>query len=290
MVKNNAKHIRKKVKILIPITDKEFQLLSEFIQSQYGIQLKKEKQLLLTGRLHKLVAELGFTTFTEYYDYLINDPTGEARDVLIDKVSTNHTYFMREADHFDYFRDQVLPYLKEQKQAANSRDIRIWCAASSTGEEPYTLAMIMADFFGNEASQWDTRLLATDISQTVLETAQNGVYDNESIDSLPNSWKQKYFRSHNSRSSVIVDAIRKNVIFRRFNLMEEVIPFKKKFDVIFCRNVMIYFDQPTKNEIANKMYNKLETGGYVFIGLAESFNRETNQFKYIKPAIYRKLD
>lgn len=273
---------------MIPITDKEFQQLSEFIQREYGIQLKKEKQLLLTGRLHKLLGELGFTTFTEYYDYLINDPTGEARDVLIDKVSTNHTYFMREPEHFDYFRDQVLPYLKKKKETAKSRDIRIWCAASSTGEEPYTLAMIMADFFGQEAPQWDTRLLATDISQTVLETAQKGVYSNESMAKLPPNWRFKYFKKYDGNNSVIGDEVKGDVIFKRFNLMEEVFPFKKKFDVIFCRNVMIYFDQPTKNKIVNKMYDKLEPGGYVFIGLAESFNRETPQFEFIKPAIYRK--
>lgn len=272
---------------MIEITDTEFQLLSEFIQSRYGIQFKKEKHLLLTGRLYKLLLELGFKTFTEYYNYLINDETGEASFVLIDKVSTNHTYFMREAKHFDYFRDQVLPYLKQLKQSANSRDIRIWCAASATGEEPYTLAMIMSDYFGEEASEWDTQLLATDISQSSLEIAKKGIYSNERIAPLPWIWKEKYFKQENNEDSMIIEAIKKEVVFRKFNLMNPVFPYKKKFDVIFCRNVMIYFDQPTKEKVVNKLCDCVTSGGYIFIGHAETINQQTTGLKFIKPAIYR---
>lgn len=270
---------------MINITDKEFRLLSEFIQVNYGIHLKKEKETLLTGRLNKLLIELNFSTFTEYYNYLIADKSGKAVAGLIDKISTNHTFFMREPEHFFYFRDLVLPQIKT---AVKSKDLRVWCAASSTGEEPYTLAMIIADFFATEMPKWETKILATDISQVALETAKEGLYSNERIYPLPITWKQKYFKRVANENSVVTDAIKHQVIYRRFNLMDEVFPFRKKFHVIFCRNVMIYFDQKTKDLLVNKLYDLLEDGGYLFIGHSESINRETTRFKYIKPAIYRK--
>lgn len=270
---------------MIQITEKEFKLLSEFIQTNYGIHLKKEKQALLTGRLHKLLLELGFDSFTDYYQYLMTDKTGSGVADLIDKISTNHTFFMREPDHFFYFKDQVLPYLK---QTVKERDLRIWCAASATGEEPYTLAMILSDYFVNETFSWNTKLLATDISQGALDTAKKAVYSNERIEPLPASWKGKYFKRFDQTNSVVVDGIRNEVIYRRFNLMDDLFPFKRKFHVIFCRNVMIYFDFKTKETLVNKLYDALEDGGYLFIGHSESLNRETTRFKYIKPAVYRK--
>lgn len=273
---------------MIQITEKEFAMLTEYIHSEYGIQLKKEKELLLMGRLHKLLVELGFDTFTDYYEYLISDKTGEASSVLIDKVSTNHTFFMREPEHFDYFKNTVLPYLKKKKERENNRDIRLWCAASSTGEEPYTLAMIMAEFFGNEAKIWDKKLLATDISNKVLDVAKNGIYSKDRIQALPPMWKMKYFQNYDDNQVMVVDEIKKEVIYRRFNLMTPTFIYKKKFDVIFCRNVMIYFDQPTKDRLVEKMYHWTEPGGYLFIGHAESLNLKSINYKFIMPAVYQK--
>lgn len=273
---------------MIQITEKEFSKLTEFIHSEFGIELKKEKELLLMGRLHKLLVELGFDTFTDYYDYLISDKTGEASSVLIDKVSTNHTYFMREPEHFEFFKNKVLPYLKQKKEKENNRDIRLWCAASSTGEEPYTLAMIMTEFFGSESQYWDKKLLATDISNRVLECAKHGIYSKERINALPPVWKLRYFQQYDQNHMQVADEIRKEVIFRRFNLMTPTFVFKKKFDVIFCRNVMIYFDQATKDRLVEKMYNHTEPGGYLFIGHAESLNLRTTKYKFIMPAVYQK--
>lgn len=271
---------------MISISDKEFTLLSEFIQKNYGIHLKKEKQTLLTGRLHKVLSELGFNNFTDYYNYLITDKSGKAIAELVDKITTNHTFFMREPDHFVYFRDQVLPYLKS---TIKGNDLRIWCAASSTGEEPYTLAMIIKDFFERDLMDWDTKLLATDISQVALETAKKGIYPNERTLDLPNIWKTKYFNKIDANNMVVKEQIKNEVIYRRFNLVDDVFPFRKKFHVIFCRNVMIYFDNKTKETLVNKMYDLLEDGGYLFIGHSESLNRETTLFKYIRPAVYRKI-
>jgi chemotaxis protein methyltransferase CheR len=269
---------------MIKITEKEFRQLADFIRANYGIHLKKEKQMLVVGRLQQVLKEAGFTNFTDYFNYIISDKTGDAVIKLINKITTNHTFFMREADHFFYFRDKVLPFLKS---TVKDKDLRIWCAGCSTGEESYTLAMIIDEFFGNEKIWWDTKILATDISEKALNIARKGVYSNERIASLPPHWKINYFKKIDRNRSVIVDKIRDEVIYRKFNLMD-AFPFKKKFHTIFCRNVMIYFNDETKDELVNKFYNHMEYGGYLFIGHSESLNRSTSKFNYIMPAVYRK--
>jgi len=267
------------------ITQKEFKLLAEYIETHFGIHLKNEKQALLAGRLQNSLIQMGFNNFMEYYNYLISDKSGGAGIALVDKITTNHTYFMRETNHFYYFRDQVLPFLSH---TVKDRDLRIWCAASSTGEEAYTLAMLVDEFFGKNKMWWDTKILATDISSIVLDKAKKGIYSNEQIAPLPVQWKNQYFNKYDDEISVITDEIKNEVLFRKFNLMDNVFPFKKKFHAIFCRNVMIYFDNKTKEVLINKLYDMLNCGGYLFIGHSESINRETSKFKYICPAVYRK--
>jgi len=271
---------------MITITEKEFKLLAEYIQVNYGIQLKSEKQALLIGRLHNVLIEMGFSSFTQYYQYLVTDKNGDAVTILLDKITTNHTFFMREAEHFYFFRDYVLPQLA---RTIRDRDLRVWCAASSTGEEPYTLAMIINEFTDKVKLNWDTKILATDIASNVLELAKQGIYSNEKLAPLPKYWKLKYFKKYDNENSIINEQLKDEVIYRRFNLMENVFPFKKKFHVIFCRNVMIYFDNHTKDVLVQKLYDMLENGGYLFIGHSESLNRETSPFKYISPAVYRKI-
>jgi len=168
------------------------------------------------------------------------------------------------------------------------KDLRIWSAGCSTGEEPYTLAMLIDEFLGNEKLQWDAKILATDISNKVLETAKRGIYSNEKIATLPAQWRLKYFKKYDDENSILVDSIKNEVIYRNFNLMEKVFPFRRKLHVIFCRNVMIYFDYKTRDELVNKFYQHLEDGGYLFVGHSESLNRETTRFKYVMPAVYRK--
>jgi Methylase of chemotaxis methyl-accepting proteins len=270
---------------LVNITEKEFKQLSSYIKSNYGINLKEEKMALVNGRLHNVLLQAGFDNFSDYFDYVVSDKSGDAVVTLVDKITTNHTYFMREADHFYYFRDKVLPYLVS---TIKDKDLRIWCAASSTGEESYTLAIILDEFFGKDKLLWDTKVLATDISEKVLDIARKGIYGNDHITSLPLHWKTNYFKKMDNENSVLTDKIRNQVIYRKFNLMDEVFPFKKKFHVIFCRNVMIYFDNNTKNNLVDKFYEHLEFGGYLFIGHSESLNREISRFKYVMPSVYRK--
>ncbi len=270
---------------MFEITEREFKQLACFIKDNYGINLKEEKRLLLVGRLSNVLLEAGFKSFSEYYEYIISDKTGEAVITLVDKITTNHTFFMREAVHFSYFRDLVLPFLDS---TIKDKDLRLWCAACSTGEEAYTLAMIVDDFFGPEKYRWDTKILATDISETALRHAKRAVYSKERISPLPAHWKAKHFMMYDSENYIVADKIRKEVIYRKLNLMDNIFPFSKKFHVIFCRNVMIYFDDETKDELVNKLYNHMETGGFLFIGHSESLNKEATKFHYIMPAVYRK--
>lgn len=270
---------------MFTISDEEYEKLTDYIYKNYGIKLGYQKKSLVAGRLQSVLLQKNFSSFSEYYDYIISDKTGTAASTLVEKITTNHTFFMREPDHFQYFRDNVLPYLAS---TVKNKDLRIWSAGCSTGEEAYTLAMILQDYFGADKSLWDTRILATDISSKVLETAKRGEYNNKNIEALPLYWKTKYFRKIDNDKSVVTDKIRNEVIFRAFNLMNQNFPFKRRFHVIFCRNVMIYFDSQTKKELVNRFYDFMEPGGYLFIGHSESLNREETRLKYIEPAIYRK--
>lgn len=272
-------------KLTYTITDKEFNQLAAYIKKYYGINLKEEKRALVTGRLYNVLVQNNIKDFSEYFEHVLSDKTGETAATLVNRITTNYTYFMREADHFHYFRDTVLPYLIKTEK---SGDIRIWSAGCSSGEEPYTLAMIMDEYFRGYKAGWDTKILATDISDKVLEKAGKGIYDNESIATLPSQWRLSYFKQINDKSSAIVDKIRNEVIYRKFNLVGGTFPFKRKFHVVFCRNVMIYFDLKTKEELIERFYNTLEYGGYLFIGHSESINREKTRFKYVMPAVYRK--
>ncbi len=271
---------------LIKITKKEFKLLAAYIKTHYGIYLKEEKEALLAGRLQNVLIKNGFNNFSEYYNYIVSDKTGAAVTTLINKITTNHTFFMREEDHFKYFIDKILPDITKK---VKDKDLRIWSAGCSSGEEPYTLAMIIDEFFGNEKMLWDAKILATDISCKVLEEARKGIYSNEKIATLPTNWKLSYFCNYNNENYAISDQLRNEVIFRKFNLVDKTFPFKRKFHVIFCRNVMIYFDARTKQELVDRFYNSMEYGGYLFIGHSESLNREQTKFQYVMPSVYRKV-
>lgn len=271
---------------MINISKKEFDAISNLVRLNCGISLKYEqKKNLVISRLQNIVIQKKLNNFSEYYQYIKNDTSGEALITLIEKLTTNYSYFMREPDHFNYFTTVVLPYLISKNLA--NKDLRIWSAGCSTGEEPYTLAMLMSEFFGKEFDGWNTKILATDISYKVLDKAQKGIYSNEQLEKLPSIWKQKYFKKADDNWEINKN-IRNEVIFRKLNLNSENFPFKKNFNVIFCRNVMIYFDQNTKDKLINKFYKNIEYGGYLFIGHSESINRDESKFKYIKPSIYRK--
>lgn len=267
------------------MTDREFTQIVEYIKANYGIKLGEEKKALLLGRLQNTLAKHNLNSFSEFYNYIIRDKTGTAAAELANAITTNHTYFMREVSHFNYFKDRVLPYLRN---TVRNRDLRIWSAGCSSGQEPYTLAMILDEFFGKEKECWDVKILATDLSSKVLEAAQSGIYRNDDLAEVPYPWRQGYFRRIDREYSIIDEPIRNEVIFRKFNLITDTFPFKRNFHVIFCRNVMIYFDAATRNELVRKFYDSTENGGYLFIGHSESLDRAKINYKYIMPSVYRK--
>lgn len=266
------------------ITEQEFHRIVVFVKQKYGIDLTG-KQVLVNGRMENYLLRNGYSGYDEYMAKVEKNPKGEEARNLINVLTTNHTYFMREFEHMDYLKQIILPQIK-MKEAAK-KDIRIWSAASSTGEEPYTIAMVLKDYFGLDHKLWDTRVLATDLSTRVLEVAQRGKYLKEQIDPLPESWKRHYFKRVSSLEYQATPELKKEVLFRQFNLMNPF-PFRKKFHVVFMRNVMIYFDDATKQALLKKVYDYMEPGGYLFVGTTESIDRKGNKFQYVKPSIYRK--
>lgn len=266
------------------ITDSEFQRIVAYMKANYGIDLS-QKRVLVGGRLENYLVRNGFENYDALMHKVEKEPNSQAATDLVNVLTTNHTYFMRESQHFDYLANVVLPWAKSR--AMRDKDLRIWCGASSTGEEPYTLAMVIMDFFGIEHKSWDTKLLATDISTRVLEHASKGVYLKEEIDPLPQKWKRRFFKQISEEEFQVKPELKNEVIFRQFNLMNPF-PFRRKFHVVFLRNVMIYFQDDTKYNLIKKIYDNMEPGGYLFIGTTESLDRHKMQFQYVQPSIYRK--
>ena len=269
---------------MINIEDKDFFFLRDYVHENYGINLEK-KRSLVEGRLMTPVAVAGFDNFHDYIADAMRDKSGKKIDELITKLTTNYTYFMREEAHYEFMLRTALP---EWKNSIRDKDLRLWSAGCSSGEEAYTAAMVIDNFFGIEKQSWDTTILATDISHRVLRLATEGQYGLEQIKRLPAEWVKKYFRSIGDDRFELKDEIKKEVVFREFNLMNSFSRFKRKFHIIFCRNVMIYFDNHTKKDLAKRYYDTLEKGGYLFIGLSETLTGVFDGFTQVSPAIYRK--
>lgn len=270
----------------LEITEAEFQRLVKYMYDNFGINLSAKK-VLVQGRLGNMLNERGFKNYDEYLDTVMKDSSGAEVTTILNKLTTNHTFFMREPEHYTFLKEIILPYMTET--CKNDHILRIWSAACSSGEECYTTAMLMDQYFGAEKAKWDTVILATDISQDVIGKAKRGIYTEEGMKGLSNDWKDRYFNKLSDGKYEICQGIKDEVVFKTFNLMDPM-PDKykaKPFDLIFCRNVMIYFDAPTKQALVNRFYDVVKPGGYFFIGHAESVNRNDTKFEYIKPAIYR---
>lgn len=266
---------------LPPINDADFNRLVAFVQSKYGIDLRQKRQLI-TSRLTNTIKGMGLASFKEYVDFIMTKGTGDDINQLLSKLTTNYTYFMREMSAFDCFRKQILPDLVRRHQ--RDKILSIWSAGCSSGEEPYNITMYMLDYLGAQAAGWDTRILATDLSIDALSKAQKGIY--ELPDSIPPEWKKKYFQPLGGHNYQVTPRVRNNVIFRQFNLMEPI-KFRRKFDLIFCRNVMIYFDQETKNALTERFYDATVPGGYLIISTSENLTNAT-RYKRIGPSIFQK--
>lgn len=269
------------------MTEEEFLRIYAFLKSRYGIDMNRKKEIV-KGRLENYLREGGFKNYTEYMDAVESDYTGDLEKQMVNILTTNHTYFMREFEHFDYLRTVVLPWLRQKEE--QRRDLRIWCGAASTGEEPYMVAMLLKEFFGLEHGTWDTKVLATDVSTDVLQQAVAGVYTKEQVATLPEQWKRRFFKPiEYGEKYEVTEELKGEVIFRQFNLMNPF-PFKRRLHVVFLRNVMIYFDHNTKRQLIQKVYDVLDPGGYLFIGRTETLERGSAPFQMIQPSIFRKQE
>jgi chemotaxis protein methyltransferase CheR len=273
----------------IELKNNEFRLLSELVYDNSGIKLGEQKKPLLSSRLQKSLKRAGLSTFLDYYNLVMADKTGNEIVNLINCISTNHTYFNREEKHFKYLSKIALPEVIKALKLENTHDLRIWCAGCSTGEEAFMIGMTLFEFFGNEYGLWDVGVLATDISEKVLEISREGIYYENNLQGLPPGYKQKYFNKLPDGKFKIIPKLKNEVTFRHFNLMSENFPFKKPFHIIFCRNVMIYFDIKTRKELLDKFHRFLGPGGTLFLGHSETIGREQNSFKYIQPAVFKRV-
>jgi chemotaxis protein methyltransferase CheR len=267
-----------------PITAEEFQQLRTLIYDESGISLSEQKQSFLASRLNKRLHELDLTTFFEYYTMVSEDKAREEFTRMLDLISTNKTDFFREPKHFDFLREQILPELNSAKR------IRIWSSACSTGEEPFTIAMTIYEAV-QSPERWDIKILASDLSTRVLAKAASGLYDEERFRAVPpDVMKHHFLRGRGDQTGVykVKPHLAAAITFRRINLMDDHFPIKNPLDLIFCRNVMIYFDRPTQETLVNKFHRYLKPGGYLFIGHSESLQWVTHPFKAIAPSIYQK--
>lgn len=263
------------------INDADFRRLVAFMRENYGIDLSQKRQLI-TGRLSSSLRQRGYGSFSEFVDHLLRHKDNDEMTLLLNKLTTNYTFFMREKDHLDYFSHNILPELVRRHQ--KDKVLSIWSAGCSSGEEPYNISMLLFDHLGPRAREWDARILATDISAQALATARRGVY--ELPDTIPAEWRKRYFVDNKDGTHTVAPIIKDNIVFQTFNLMEPI-RFRRKFDVIFCRNVMIYFDQPTKDALVNRFYDATVPGGYLLISYSENLSQNT-PYKRLAPATFVK--
>lgn len=269
-----------------------FRRFSEYIQGELGIKMLQNKQVMLQARLMKRLRALGIGTYEEYYEYLFSEE-GHERELpfFVHQVTTNKTDFFREPAHFRYMKDYALPDLLGANSYSRKNPLQVWSAACSSGEEPYTLAMVLAEY-ADESSYFPFRILATDISPTVLQTAARGVYDHSKVEPVPHHLRRKYLlRSKDRKQDMvkIVPELRARVVFQWTNLKSYPFVFDEKMDIIFCRNVIIYFSRETQQYVINNLCAQLKKGGYLFMGHSETLSGFRLPLMQVATTIYRKI-
>jgi len=271
----------------ISLNDKEFDQLKDVIQEMTGIHMSDSKRHLVFRRLSRRLKALGITSFQKYIDLLSLGDKTEV-ELFSNAVTTNLTSFFRENHHFEYLRNTIIPELLAAKSKHGKR-LRIWSAGCSTGEEPYSIAMTMHEAIDN-LPIWDAKLLCTDLDTDVVATAVAGIYSDDRIKKMPKEQLKRWFqhcKGDKQHMVRVVDKLRENIIFKQLNLMHDW-PMRGKFDVIFCRNVVIYFDKPTQRILMDRFANILEDGGYLVLGHSESLYNVSSRFKLIGTTIHQK--
>ena len=257
----------------VPLSQQTFNRFREFIQKELGIRMPDAKRILLESRLQKRMRETGCASFESYYEYVFSSEGLEKELVhMMDVITTNKTDFFRESKHFDYLVETAIPSLLEENGRA--KHIACWSAGCSTGEEPYTLAMVLSEYVRVHPGL-SFSILATDISTRVLGKAMMGIYREELIDPVPIQMRKRYLmrsRDKTKRSVRIVPDLRSRIAFRRLNFMQESYGLSNSVDIIFCRNVLIYFDQKIQEQVVNNLCRHLKPGGFLFTGHSETLH------------------
>jgi len=274
------------------LSKRDFQQLSSFIYSNLGIKMPETKSTMLTGRLSKRLRELSLSSFSEYCNFLFS-PEGQESEMvhLINVITTNKTDFFREPSHFTYLTETALPTLQNKKNFEGRNGLKIWSAGCSTGEEPYTLAMVLAEIQA-ALPRFTFDILATDISTQVLRVAQRAVYPMRLIDPVKPHFRKKYLLKGKEKKNPqvrIVPELRSRVRFGRLNFMDDDFGLPERVDIIFCRNVIIYFDKETQEKLMLKFCRYLNKGGYLFLGHSESLYGYNTPLVQVAPTIYRNL-
>ncbi|MHC4945793.1 MAG: CheR family methyltransferase [Planctomycetota bacterium] len=270
------------------LTEEQVKNIAQMVKESTGINLHEGKTALIRARLAKRLRQLGLNSYRSYMQYLRADRSGDEFTYMLDSLSTNVTGFFREDAHFDYLARYYLSRAIERPRNGKRR-MRIWSAGCSSGEEPYSIAIVLHETIPN-LTTWDARILATDLSTRILSSARHGVYSRERVDSIPPFLRGKYFRCIQQRPEKrykVAGSLRGLVHFARLNLMGPW-PMKGPFDVIFCRNVMIYFDKATQTRLINRYYDYLVPGGVLFMGHSESLAGIKHRFSFVQPAVYEK--
>lgn len=273
------------------LTRSDYEQIARLVYAQSGINLGDQKMQLVRARLGKRVRQGGFRSFSEYYHHVESDPSGEELCALLDAISTNTTHLFREIRHFHFLHRAIEEWVTDSSWRRNHPTLRIWSAGCSSGEEPYSIVMTAHDALQRHSGV-DLKILATDISLKVLARAKLGIFESHRIGTVPPEYRRRYFArtTHEEQECVqVLPDLRQMIHFARFNLMTPSFPFRQGFDVIFCRNVMIYFDRQTQQTLVNKYADHLHKGGYLLIGHSESLNGLDHKLDYVEPTIYRKV-
>jgi chemotaxis protein methyltransferase CheR len=269
------------------LRDSDFEKISSLVYQKCGINLHGGKKELVSARLGKRLREGGFSSFADYYRYTTSEEGTDELVRMIDSISTNLTYFFREESHFVKL-SEILPILSgSAAQQKNDPKLLIWCAGCSTGEEPYSVAITARESLVEQSVK--VKILATDISTRVIGKASEGVYSADKAKNIPSQLVNKYFQRNGKLPGDlhVKKEIRDMISFKLFNLMQTP-PAEGFFDIIFCRNVMIYFDKQTQQRLVGNFFNSLKKGGYFFIGHSESLTGLGHSFKYVEPSVYKK--
>lgn len=269
-------------------TDSDFEFLRDIVTSHTGIMLDGHKRQLVYGRLTRRLRQLGIATFSEYCAHVEQNLDSEFGE-LVNAITTNLTSFFREHHHFEHLAKHALPD-RMQRNGLNRR-LRLWSAGCSTGEEPYSIAMTVAEALGSSPSVWDARILATDIDSQVLARAASGVYADERIEGIEPGRQRRWFRhgkGGNAGKVKVSEDLQALIAFRQLNLMDAVWPMHGPFDIIFCRNVVIYFDKATQRKLFDRYADLLAPDGYLYVGHSESLHGTSERFKLIGRTIYQK--